>query len=693
MDLVRYVPIIPFLAVILTGCSHDENHAPVLYELADQLAFANNELRVTLRAGDENGDDLIFAYQVADIDGLSNQPAIAKTSRSTAEFRWIPTLADVGLHPIDLSVEDGQLTVKQTIVIEVRAGEGSTKPVFVQPLNAGSALDLGTQKCLDIPIAIDDQDSLGVVITQAHGPTGATLIQHDEFTATWTFCPTAEQAAAEDRFTVAFAADDGVNPSTVKHFLVVLVRHDKGACPGHPPVITHAPQDVATVFDLTLTALVSDDIGLKYEPLLYYSKTEPSSPPDIAQMVQTSMVLVDGDEKNGTWSATVPNPVASDPEGSTSPLYYLIRARDDDDAVSNCYHEIQMPPTDTYQLTVTNVGGQVGFDLCTPCSADVQCGDQDDYCLFMTGGHYCFKSCASNADCPNGYYCSFTEFISIDDAQSHQCIPDDYQCGGATAACAEDAFEDNDSILEANASPVLPPGSYSELKHCPAKPAGVDEDWYHLEVTDRSQIEASINGGSATDLDLSLVDASGKVIVKSDGIGSAEAISACVDPGRYFLRIYAWAAGENSYELSYQQSPCVEGCQDDGNEDDDDANHARVVDLFSQSQYESSGNTICSWDDDWYGVHLFTGETLHVSLTFQHTQPDEDLDLLVYYGGANLTGCSETDPGQCDPNNGQSVDSNETLQWHAASDGTYYVVVHGWGGAENDYDIAISLAP
>ncbi|MBW2454802.1 MAG: hypothetical protein JRI68_09835, partial [Deltaproteobacteria bacterium] len=59
----------------------------------------------------------------------------------------------------------------------------------------------------------------------------------------------------------------------------------------------------------------------------------------------------------------------------------------------------------------------------------------------------------------------------------------------------------------------------------------------------------------------------------------------------------------------------------------------------------------------------------------------------------NLTGCDEQNPWVCDSQNGQSGTSDETLTWPITQTDTYYVVVHGWSGSENLYDICIGLAP
>jgi hypothetical protein len=97
-------------------------------------------------------------------------------------------------------------------------------------------------------------------------------------------------------------------------------------------------------------------------------------------------------------------------------------------------------------------------------------------------------------------------------------------------------------------------------------------------------------------------------------------------------------------------------------------------------------------DDDWYAVPLFNGETVYVTLTFAQTTSSEDLDIYFYQGTTNLTGCDESTPLGCDPFNGQSGSSNESMAWPINQTGTYYVVVHGWNGSENLYDICIGLS-
>jgi hypothetical protein len=678
-------------AAALLGCS---NSAPSIDPLTDQTAFVDREFSLGLHGTDEDDDELTFSF-AADNPAVASRSSLTPSGSDRALFRWTPLYVDLGTHTFDFRVSDGTDETQQTVAIKVAlSGEGSTSPIFVQPLGTGTTLNLEQQQCLDVPIVVEDPDSPNVVIAQEQPIIeGSSLEQQSELSAGWSWCPTAQQIDANDRYTLVMSADDLENARTLKNYLIVLRAGNKQDCPGEAPVVTHTPQDVSSVVDLTITAQVSDDLGIKYEPLFYYSLQPPGSPPDVGQMTQLTMVKLDGDMSSGTWAADVPNPVASQPAGSSAQLYYVIVAQDNDDAEGNCDHWTQVPTDGAFQITVTNPGGSGGLGLCASCSADAQCGASGDNCIYLDGGHHCFKGCSGDTECPDGYYCSLSEFTSIDGAAARQCIPNDYKCD-STTGCADDGFEENDSQQAADAQGAISSGSYSGLVICPGFPDGDDEDWYRIVAAEETQIDASIDGGTASDLDLALYDSNGSLVVKSDGLSSQEAILRCVSPGVYYLRVYAWTGAENSYDMTVALSSmsCGGGCSDDSSEEDDSAGQARDVALGSAA-YTSTTNAICAWDDDWYEVLLFQGETIYATLTFDQQNSNEDLDLYIYHDGLNLTGCSETAPFACDPNNGQSGTSNERLQWNITQDDPYYIVVHGWEGSENLYDICIGLEP
>jgi hypothetical protein len=114
------------------------------------------------------------------------------------------------------------------------------------------------------------------------------------------------------------------------------------------------------------------------------------------------------------------------------------------------------------------------------------------------------------------------------------------------------------------------------------------------------------------------------------------------------------------------------------------------------SPFVASNLMICSGNEDWFEVELYTGETVEVELTFAQTNASEDLDLHFHDPqGVDLTPCTEQQPWLCSTAQGQSGTSNEYYQ-HTITQAncapcSFYVRVRGWAGSENDYDLKIGL--
>ena len=535
-----------FLAFLVTsaaglGC----NQAPTLAALGDQVATVDTVFTLTLAASDPDGDTLQFSF-TADISDISNRAAIEPSGPGMAVFRFTPIISDVGIHAFDFAASDGSDTARQTISIEVKPSAGGA-PIFRQPLGTGTTLDLAQKKCGSISIVVEDPDSAEVNLTQEEPLIAeAILSQKSGLTAEWKWCPTDAQIAGDDRYMLRLAADDGTNQTT-KDYLIVLRKPQNPSCPGPAPVVAHEPQNETTVVGLSIFAQISDDQGIKGEPLLYYSTTAPSTPPDLMQMTQVVMILIDGSSQDGIWGADVPNPAAGLPAGSSADLYYVIVAEDDDDSTGSCDHVTQAPPgTDSYHTLITNPGGQGNLGVCEACSADLQCGGAADNCVPIGGAGftYCGRTCSTDGECPTDYYCSITELQSVDGVATHQCLPNSGSC--TVAVCADDALEENDTRADAMNNPGIVPATYTELKSCSA-----DEDWYPFDLAEDTLVTVTISGGGSTDLDLALVTSSGTVLQRSDSLSSAESVSQCVGAGTYLIRVYSWESGENSYSMTF----------------------------------------------------------------------------------------------------------------------------------------------
>ncbi len=683
------------------GACAPSGTAPSLDALADQVAFVGSELTVTLRASDPDHDNLSYSF-ASSIPGLATRAQIRPFGDgSSAELVWTPIASDVGVWAIDITVSDGDQGDTETVTIEVKTSEGAGAPIFRKPLGTGTTLDLAVKDCLDVDILIEDADSSSVTITQKEPVIeGAGLEQSGPFTALWHWCPTAAQIDAQDRYSLVLAAADGQSPETIKNYLIVLRKAPKPNCEGLPPEVAHTPANESTQLSLVIPVAISDDLGLKNEPLLYYSSTPPASPPDLGAMQQTTMLLISGDMTSGTWAADVPNPVASMPMGASATIYYVVVATDNDDAAGDCDHLTQAPVQGAFSMKVTNPGGTGGLAPCEACTADAQCGDADDNCVRIgnMGQSFCGRSCTTDAECPTDHYCSITMLTSVDNVDARQCIPESYSCSAEPPPplCQDDAREDNDSRTAAASLPPLGAGSYL-LTSCPAGTSTMidDEDWFELDVSADASVTITLAGGTVTDLDLALVDAAGATLLKSESASSNESLTRCLTPGLYYVRVHAIGATRNEYTLTYASAATSCGasmvCQDDDNEPDDSAAAATLADL-DNGAFTALTSATCAGDEDWYQVDLFADESLHVTLTFEQTAADEDLDLQLFRGATNLHPCTETDTSGCSAASGSSTTSNENLVEPITTAGTYYVVVRGWQGAENLYDLCIGLS-
>ncbi|MBL4632231.1 MAG: PPC domain-containing protein [Kofleriaceae bacterium] len=682
----------PILLLIALAACGPSSSAPVLQQVNDQLVAVNQELVIPLSASDEDGDEIFYSFS-SSVPEIYSRATLNRLPVGTSEFRWTPEARDVGTWFFDFEASDGQGSDTITIQIEVRSAVGgNSAPKFIHPQGSGTTLDLEVSQCIALQVEVSDSDSSMVTLAQAVPRIeGATLDNISGHEATWNWCPSEAQIAADDRYTLLLSADDGDNPVTLHPYLVVLRSPLKPNCPGDPPVITHSAEDISSLTGLRVEATITDDVGLKKEPLLYYSSAQPSVPPDFSQMIQLTMEEV-GD--SSLWFADVPNPVVGQAVGSTADIYYIMVADDDDDAMGDCDHRISAPVTGSFKMTVTNPSGMGGAALCESCTADVQCGESGDLCVVVgsSSSSFCLEDCSATT-CPDDYECSATPVASVDGATGRQCIPVSQDCSDPSGTlCADDAAENNDSRLEAETNPVLAADTAHMFVSCPAlSGVGDDEDFYQIVIAEEALVDVSLIGASVSDLDLALQSDTGGVVQSSVSLQSAEMVSACLQPGTYYLRVYAFSPEENPYTLSYTVTPqscSILSCQDDVNEDDDDAASAQVPDL-SQGPVTLASQEICDGDADWYAIPLTAMQLVSVDLTFA-AQSNGDLDVHFYSpASVDLTPCSPTTVNSCDATNGQSATANETAIFEATSAGTYFVVIQGFDDDENSYTIRL----
>jgi hypothetical protein len=665
---------------------------PQLDGLSDQVAQVGSELKLDLDGTDKDGDKLTYGYHAADLTDLDGHAQITVSPSGAGVFRWTPLASDIGEHPFDFVVSDGGNDTTVTININVRSAIGSaTVPRFVQPAGTGATVDLSHTQCVDLDIVIEDQDTPEVTIEQDEPLIdGATLDVQDGQSAKWHWCPTHEQAA-DTRYTLALSADDMDNPKAIKNYLIVLRGSGGGTnCPGSAPVIAHTAAPATTRLDLTPTAAVTDDKGLKDGPLFYYSTTNPGATPDLSMMTQLSTTLVSGDNASGSWKASVPNPVATATDGATATIYYLFVADDDDDTMGNCDHSTQ---SQVYSMVVT-AGGSTTAGLCNACTADSQCGAGNE-CVWMgsMGDSYCLQACGGG--CPTGYTCSTSTIWSVDGAQANQCVPQSGTCAAPTGTCADDTWELNDTRYDASHNPVLAPDLY-DLVSCPSTTSATrnNDDWFKVVLAASSRFDVQVSGDGAADLDLHLYHSDGTVVSASTGHTADEELNTCLPAATYYVKVNGFGHVRSQYYLTYSTTAetCNTSCTDDANEDDDTFSQARAT---TYPTFSSTGNTTCPNDDDWYKVTLYSNEVLTMDLTFTQSTSTQDLDLHLYQDSTDLWPCDPANVGSCSVAHGQGASSNEHATFTApatcGSGCDYYVVVRGWNGSTNTYGITLGI--
>ena len=690
------------LTCLATTVACGSGAPPELSSLTDQVAQVGTELKIDLLGTDPDGDQLQYRFRAPDLEEIADHAGITVSPSGSGVFRWTPLASDVGEHAFDFVVSDGDNDTTVTINIDVKSAVGSaTAPIFRQPLGTGTTIDLTKKKCVDLSIVIEDQDTAEVTLALEEPKLdNMNLSQEDGLTAAFSWCPTKEQEA-ENRYTVSISADDGENPKTIKNYLIVLRGGTPATnCPGTAPVIAHTAANESTIVDLTIDANVTDDQGLKEAPLFYYSLTNPGTTPNLGPggMTQLSTVKISGTTTSGVYAADVPNPVAGMPTGSVKTLWYVFVADDDDDETGNCDHSTQ---SQVYSMTVTSTGA-ANLGICAACTADSQCGT-GDLCSYVgsLGASYCLQACGSG--CPTGYACSAEDVYSVSYAHAKQCVPNNGSCTMPTAACADDANEDDDTQTQATANatvdgPMVANATIDGVS-CP-KPvqpnygSKADDDWRKLVITADTRVDMLLYGNGESDLDLQIYSSNGTLVSKSTTLTADENIVKCLKPATYYVKVNGFTNARSEYLLDYIAEPqaCNTTCTDDAREDDNTYSQARAT---TQPNYTSTANMICPNNDDWYKVRMTTGKVLTMDLAFTQSNSTQDLDIHLYKGFTELWPCSYDDPSMCSSSRGQGAVSNEhavyTVPAGCDAGCDYYVVVKGYNNSTNSYGITLKV--
>jgi hypothetical protein len=624
--------------LLIAACGN--NRPPEIQPIGDQVAVVGVELSFEVRASDPDGNSLQFDFDAPGLPDIKTKATLTAFADGVAIFRWTPTAADRNTQPwaFDFRVSDGSATTTETVQIMVSDAAGAA-PVFRKPLGTGTTLDLANASCIDIDILVEDLDSTDVDIVEEDPKiAGASLTQTGPFEATWHWCPSTMQKNAQDRFMLTLSATDGSGLATRKNYLIVLRSPPMTGCPGAAPMITHTPPSATSTASTTIpiTAMISDDKGIK-QVLLYSSDTMPSNPPDLASMAVTTMTRSSGTATSGTYSGSLPSPVAMAAAGTTKTVYYFIVADDDDDANGKCDHSTTAPATGTYSVAVTNPGVEMGAGVCVRCEHDTDCGTADDHCIVIGGGPlaFCSRACGGSFPrCPNGYNCSTNNVTSVDGKSARQCLP---TSGSCLPPCTDDNLEQNDTrtTITNTTSASFPTTEQTLLSFCYTPGGAADEDWYAVDAAagPGAGVYARatfLDDVGFADIDLEVTNSSGSVIDYSYGFDDTEIIALCGVTGKHYLRVFTFDSppvNENLYDLIFV-----------GKDDPQEPNETYATG-FPAGALPGAGKktfygNLCPGTQDWWRSALAGNETISVNLLFDPAEGDLDVTL---YGDGGTT--------------------------------------------------------
>lgn len=638
------------LSVLLVACG--PGATPTLLMLDPVEVPVAGSLRVPIAVDNPEGRALAFSYEAP--PSLVSFDSVASISGSPAggELRFTPLSAHVGTHELQIVIRSpgGEEYDRTSLLVSVIPAADAA-PVFLEP-GAGGTYDLAREPCVRFAIEIRDDDSPSVDIRERSAlPEGAMLVSGGPKSATFDWCPTNDQIAASERWTIALEANDGDHPA-VPHDYVVVLRSGGGGCgTGAAPAITlRSPlmdERITSSAGYEIQVSVTDDLGLRDAPLLYWTTETPADlvMPDVTTFEQVAFENAGGE----VFRARVP-PLGL-AEGESRVVYYVVSATDNDDAAgTTCDHR-----TDSRLVSFEAVGGAGGgaLDPCSPCSASVECGT--GVCVPSPGGARCLSACDAGGACTGGLTCELA--ASTEGSLDLVCGDVASLCDGG-GACSEDGSEPNDSIAAATRLT----GTTTSGQIC----AG-NADFFRFDATISDEVVVTLSGFTHTDgdLDLRLLGSSGGILGSSAGTMDTESITFCArETGPLFAQVLGYLSAENPYSLAVSRTPDA-CCVDDGFEPDDSRATARpaVGDSFE--------GTLCPMDDDHIAIPVSGASRIQIDVTFDSARSDIDIELFDPVGTRVASSAGTTD-----------IESIDTMVTTA---GTYVLRVFGFTPESNTY--------
>ncbi len=573
-------------ALALSAC--DDNSAPALLPLQEQVWRVNAAQSLEVFASDPDGDALTFSFTLtptpAPRESAAGAPALTPLSGSSALFQWAPLSSDAGSYTLTLRARDpsgASAEESVSLVVREEGGGGATQLVFESPQGAGVSVEVdpdGGPACLsDLEVLVKADavpDSEVFVRLEDPSPAGVALLPPAEVAGkrrALSWCPSSGDLLAQGRFVLSLYAyragdeDHGVR----KQLLVRFARPNGANCPGRAPSIEHTPaEEVTGVADYVIRAQVLDDVGVKSPPLLAYL-INPRVDPRVELVDGWGLVEFEPDGQappsqsaaellvSSSWRAAIPNPNLA--EGQTALIYYRVIATDNDDPSGALCDQTTESPI--YLTRAVGGGAGGALPLCAPCTHSGQCGGAADLCVSYEEGTFCGVACdpMTGAACPAEADCY--ELTTSSNELVYQCIPRSGTCAGR---CEPDAFETPDEQAT-----TLEPGRYTDLSICDEQ---VDFYWLPLGADDGLEVAVSFTDASL-DLDLAVAlraDDMGNPLYEYESASPSSTTERVTLPcaggaAGALVAVYPYqpASGAYALELRRLEGGCAAGCVED----------------------------------------------------------------------------------------------------------------------------------
>ena len=347
------------LALMLAASACGPQVGASLAPLSARTAVVGIELEVLVHArGAAAGASFDYSSDLPDLKTRPLKPTIVLLDPGDAVFRWTPLATDLGDHTLTFTIASGGVTSRLDMAVSVVPGLDPL--TFREPVGDGTTLDRTRDMCAQVQILVDSTATTKVKLTPGQPwADNATLLAQGPLSGSLKFCPTDAQAQMATIYPFAIDAADGSGNMIEKRYTIVLAQlatppPPPPNCPTTPPTITTSPHaDVTASGPLNIHDTVDDAAGV-YDSVIFYSLTQPASPPDLTQLTRVDMVAVSGSSTSMDYAGQIPNPVAGMPSGTSATVYYLIRATDNADQTPGCsYNTSFSPSSDVYSFVVT----------------------------------------------------------------------------------------------------------------------------------------------------------------------------------------------------------------------------------------------------------------------------------------------------------------------------------------------------